>query len=140
MPVYHSAWRDDCSIERMVDVPRWLEVVLVALGIVMAIGMIVAVPLLVVRLPANYFVRGHRRGNPAMAVLRNVLGGILVLLGIAMLVLPGQGVLTILLGVSLVDLPIKDRALKWILERKKIRGAIQGMRAKYGRAPLLIPA
>ena len=70
------------------------------------------VPLLVVRMPADFFVRkgppadSFRGRHPVVRigslVLRNLLGLALVLAGIAMLVLPGQGILTIL---TITDTP-----------------------------------
>lgn len=55
---------------------------------------------------------GHKR------ILRNVLGFLVLLLGIAGLVLPFlQGVLMIVAGLAMIDLPIKHRAhvllLRW---------------------------
>jgi uncharacterized membrane protein YbaN (DUF454 family) len=49
-------------------------------------------------------------------VIRNALGVVLLLLGIAGLVLPIlQGWLMILVALSLIDLPIKHRAHVWLL-------------------------
>ena len=87
------------------------------LSVVTFIGSLIAIPLIIARLPVNYFVR-HRQTvderhklHPLMAkfvfVMRNGFGFIFLLAGIAMLVLPGQGIITILIGVSLMDFPKK---------------------------------
>ena len=61
------------------------------------------------------------------------------LFGIAMLVLPGQGIITILFGLSIVDLRIKRRVLRWLLERPAIEKSVQRLREKAGQPPLVIP-
>jgi hypothetical protein len=70
----------------------------------------VLLPVVITRLPATYFLSRKGRGISSQAqlprgpgrvlllVLRNILGASLILLGIALLVLPGQGLLTILVG------------------------------------------
>src|SRR5262245_56317316 len=94
---------------------------LVALAIGSAIAFVatlVAIPFILIRLPANYFdvrvprtwMQGH---HPALRLLgqivKNVAGFIFVLAGLSMLILPGQGVLTILIGISLLDFPGKQQ-------------------------------
>ena len=85
------------------------------LSVVTFVGSLVALPLLVARLPADYFVRPQqvtlpwRTARPVrnsiLCVLRNLLGFLLVLGGLAMLFLPGQGVLTIAVASSLRSIP-----------------------------------
>lgn len=72
-------------------------------------------------------------------VLRNVLGVVLVLLGIAMLLLPGQGLITLLVGVLLVDFPGKQRLVQRILGRPKVLSVVNKLRARHG-APPMAPA
>lgn len=97
------------------EVLTWLG----AASVVTFVAGLFLVPWLVVRLPADRFLVDPRatpagpRRHVALRVLfhvaHNLLGGVLVLAGIAMLVLPGQGILTILLGLSLLDLPGRQR-------------------------------
>jgi hypothetical protein len=91
-----------------------------ALSIVMAVGTLVVLPIIVARLPADYFTRDQRPTGgrtPTMTlrllslVGKNLLGLVLILAGVAMLVLPGQGILMILIGLMLMDVPGK-RALE----------------------------
>jgi hypothetical protein len=119
---------------------RRLEELLVIFSIGMAAAMIAAVPWLISRLPEDYFVRVRPPTSLLVKVTRNLLGVILILIGIAFLVLPGQGVLTIVLGLSLLDLRAKHGAMRWILKRPKIWNGLQGLRAKLGRPPLLMPS
>lgn len=103
----------------------------------------VVLPLVLVRLPADYFVRRPIRDwpttHPALHLvlvgLKNLLGGVFVLAGIAMLVLPGQGLLTIFLGILLLDFPGKRRVERWLIRRRRLLAAANWMRARYGQSP-----
>lgn len=106
------------------------------------------VPVVLVRLPSDYFVRKRRQPlllgarHPLLRllvrVLMNLLGVAVILMGIAMLVLPGQGVLTMLLGFLLLEFPGKFRAERWVISRAPVLGAVNWLRAKWGRAPIEI--
>jgi hypothetical protein len=76
------------------------------------------------------------------AVLRvgkNLFGVALVLLGIIMLVLPGQGVLSIILGLSLVDFPGRRALQCKLIRRPKVIDSINWIRKKFHRPPLKMP-
>jgi hypothetical protein len=113
---------------------------------VLVLGLVL-VPVVVKRLPADYFVHHHphrpREGKPVRFVLywmSNLLGALLVLAGVLMLVLPGQGVLTILAGLSLLDFPGK-RALQLRLVRiPQIQRTVDGIRRRAGKPPLRLDA
>jgi hypothetical protein len=123
----------------MPPLPGWLQIALVVFSVVMFVGTLVGIPYLIVRLPPDHFVRAPVRRSALVHMLRNVLGVVLVLLGIAMLVLPGQGVITILVGLSILDLPMKTRLIYRILSRPTVKDAVQKIRAKAGKPPLLLP-
>ncbi|MDI6808888.1 MAG: PGPGW domain-containing protein [Candidatus Eisenbacteria bacterium] len=109
---------------------------------------IVAVPMLMIRVPADYFAHPRRSrmlwaGKPPAirAVLlagKNLLGWILVAAGILMLVLPGQGILTILIGLMLLDFPGKFRVERWIVAHRPIFKLINWIRRRAGRPPLVL--
>lgn len=113
------------------------------------VASLLAVPWLVARIPADYFVRPaddgarFRNQHPTLAiifaVLRNLLGSVILLAGILMLVLPGQGLLTILLGIMLINFPGKRRLEILIIRRRSIERAIDWMRRRAGRQPLQFP-
>ena len=107
----------------------------------MSICGVLAVPWMVARMPADWFsrppqtLRGRLRAAPVATVTRNGLGLGLVLLGIALLFLPGQGVLTILLGTILTDLPLRDRGLRHVAQRPALARRLQHWRARAGVPP-----
>ena len=81
-----------------------------------------AIPVVIALLPADYFTEKHREekrtgARLVLAVVRNVLGALLLLAGVAMLVLPGQGVLMILTAIVVMDFPGKKK-LECKLARK----------------------
>ncbi|NQV23371.1 MAG: FMN-binding protein [Rhodopirellula sp.] len=113
------------------------------------VGSLVAVPWLVSKIPADYFVRtteeraDFRHQHPvavlAWRLFKNLLGAVLLLAGIAMLVLPGQGLLTILLGIMLIDFPGKRRLEILIIRRPSIYRALCWIRRRTGRDDLQLP-
>ena len=74
----------------------------------------------------------------SLLVGKNLLGWVVILLGIAMLVLPGQGILTIVIGMILINFPGKYRLERWIITRDSVLRAINAIRKRSGRAPLEI--
>jgi hypothetical protein len=120
-----------------------------AISALMFLGTLVAVPWLVVRLPADYFT--HRRSllhpdetahplvRGLVLVLKNVLGITFLLLGVAMLVLPGQGIITILIGLIFLDFPGKFELERKIINISSVHRAVNWMRKKAGKQPLKLP-
>lgn len=108
---------------------------------VASIGVALAV---VVHWPANRFSSTHApaRGPLPVAVLhaigRNVGGAVLILLGVAMSLpgIPGQGVLTIIIGITLLDIPGKRRIERRLIGRPRILRLLNRMRARFHRSPL----
>jgi hypothetical protein len=123
----------------------WLS----AVSMLMFVGSLIAVPWLVVRIPTDYFV--HRRHfvdrwksrHPLVRIslltTKNVCGVVLVLAGIAMLVLPGQGILTIVVGLMCLDFPGKFALEQRLVRQPPVIGAINWIRAKADRPPLELP-
>jgi hypothetical protein len=72
-------------------------------------------------------------------VAKNLCGVVLILAGIVMLVLPGQGILTILVGLICVDFPGKFAFERWAIRRRGVIHSINWLRKKAGREPLMSP-
>ena len=112
---------------------------------VMFVGSILAIPFLVARIPTDYFIEKKEapRQHPVLALLfaifKNTLGIVLILAGLAMLVLPGQGLLTLLIGLMLTSFPGKHALILRIVQRPAILNALNRMRAKANRPPLDMP-
>ncbi len=119
----------------------WLAIVAIASLVLPAVFL----PIVIVRLAADHFIvstheLNERRtgGGWVLFVLRNLLGVLLFVAGVALLFLPGQGLLTMLIGLLIVDLPGK-RALELRLVRKPtILNELNRLRARHGRPPFLV--
>ena len=124
-------------------------VLLAVLSVVMFFGSLALIPMLLARIPADYFARSEspftswRRRHPlasaALQVARNLLGVVLLLAGLAMMVLPGQGIITVLVALTLLNFPGKRRLELRIVRQRQVRGAIDWIRRRAGRPPLVIP-
>ncbi len=128
-------------------IPGEVLLAIFLVSIVAFIGTLVAIPAILIRLPADYF----NEEKPSMWMstyhpiirkishfLKNGVGYIFLLAGIAMLVLPGQGILTMLIGVSLIDFPGKRKFEKKLICVPGILKTINALRQKYGKPPLSI--
>ena len=110
----------------------------------MCLASLAVVTFFIVRIPADYFSKEHRppassvRARVAIAVLKNLAGVTLVLVGIVLSFpgIPGQGILTILVGLMLTDLPGVRRLERALARRRGVKRTIDAIRAKFGRDPL----
>ncbi len=139
-------------LERIWD---WLVEDVTWSGVLLTVGLFVAtftisilvVGFLLVKLPATYFLDSHNRDfwverHPVLRlagrVLKNLIGVGLIAVGIVMLIGPGQGILTILIGVMLVDFPGKRALERKLVGRPKVLHAVNHLRARYGKPPLVL--
>ena len=107
------------------------------------------IPWVITRLPHDYFIREKRiEWNPTprhpalallLATLKNVLGLSLVVLGILMLVTPGQGVLTLLIGLLLMNFPGKYRLERWLVSRPGVMRGLNWLRRRRHKLPFDVP-
>ncbi len=107
------------------------------------------VSLALVRLPANYFHSSHARAfwedkSRALrwsgVILKNLIGLILIIVGVLMSLpgIPGPGILTILLGIVMLDIPGKRPFETRLVRRPKVLNSINRLRARFDRPPLLL--
>ena len=139
----------------MAELMGWVhdhQVLFQTLGLVslaMFVVSLVVFPLVVANLPKNYFVRDRRdpahqqRRHPvvwvSLTVVKNVFGFTLILAGIAMLVLPGQGILTILMGLALTNFPGKFTLERRLVRQPSVGKALNRIRKLAGKPRLEIP-
>jgi Na+/proline symporter len=122
----------------------WIPLI-TAIGIAMAVASTLAIPWLLVRIPADYFV-SRKRPRPDRSLLgwliwllRNTVAVVLLLAGILMLILPGQGLLTILIGVGISTFPGKYRLERAIMRQPGVFRAANWIRRRYHRTPIIHP-
>ena len=112
------------------------------------VATLIVVPALVLRIPADYFTHTSRHRTPwaehhpvvrgALLIGKNVIGYCVLIAGIAMLVLPGQGLLTIAIGLMLVDFPGKYRLERWFVGRPAVLRSINWLRRRGGHPVLVV--
>jgi len=68
--------------------------------------------------------------------VKNVVGAVFVFAGFLMLFLPGQGVLTMLIGISMLDFPGKRKIEATLIGQPTVLSVINGMRQKFNKPPL----
>jgi hypothetical protein len=73
-----------------------------------------------------------------LKIFKNLAGAALLVAGVVMIFLPGSGALTIVLGLLLVDFPGKYDVLRKLLCRPKVSRAVNKLRQKFGRRPLVL--
>ncbi|HJN64581.1 MAG: PGPGW domain-containing protein [Pirellulales bacterium] len=130
----------------MPEIPTILHWLLVC-SVVMFVASLILLPYIVIRLPVDYFTRTaptqFARQHPLVRLLllgiKNLLGAILLGGGFIMLFTPGQGILAILIGLALIDLPGAHRLKMSLLARPRVIAALNKVRHLAHREPLLVP-
>ena len=108
-----------------------------------------AIAIVMVKIPANYFSSHYKQDflpdSPwlvrwSAVILKNIFGLLLIALGVVLSLpgVPGQGVLTILLGLIMLDIPGKRPLEAKIIQRPAVLSAVNKLRAKYNKPELQI--
>jgi hypothetical protein len=106
-----------------------------------------AIGIVLVKIPENYFSSHYQQDfmpnsswlvRWSVVIIKNIFGIFLVLLGIVLSLpgVPGQGVLTILLGLIMLDIPGKRPLEAKIIKRPTVLAAANNLRARYNKPPL----
>ena len=128
-----------------------------SLGWPLMVGVAVVLPALafaasvvvMLALPTDYFVRGSaRRGSwPSrgalrwlLVVLKNILGALVFLAGFVMALplVPGPGVVFMLVGMGMVDFPGKRALEQRILRQPSVLFSVNKLRARFGKPPMQV--
>jgi small-conductance mechanosensitive channel len=127
---------------------RHLLLATLFLLVILLIGSVVSLTVLI-RLSPDYFAAAHAQNyrnadhgilSRAGVILKNLLGAALIVLGVVLSLpgIPGQGLLTVLAGILLLDFPGKRKLLFKMLSRPSLLRSINRLRAKFSRPPLLV--
>lgn len=122
-------------------------VMLTLLSLVFFVGSLIAIPFILVRLPADFFdIRVPRHWmkdhHPVLRLvghlLKNVVGVVFLFAGFLMLFLPGQGILSMLIGISMLDFPGKRKLEARMIGQPTVLNAINRMRERFSKPPLIV--
>ena len=137
----------------LADIPDAVSWNTLAWGVGLFLGSVLismlVIGVLLVNLPATFFLDSHSREfwedrHPALKwtarIAKNLLGLLVIAFGVLLSLpgVPGQGLLTILVGIILLDFPGKRRLERAIVSRRAIRRRIDQLRAKFGKRPLVL--
>lgn len=122
---------------------------MITLSAVTFIGSLILIPWIIIRMPENYFLDEQRHLSQihefhpmyylAIRISKNLLGTLLFIAGLFMFILPGQGILTMLIGISLTDFPRKFQVERWFARKEKVLRTLNWIRHKAQRPPLQRP-
>lgn len=135
----------------VVTIQQWVStdmlIGLTIASIVGFVGSLIAIPWILIRLPSDYFdtrVPRHwmKDQHPVLRIIglmiKNVIGVVFLLAGFLMLFLPGQGLLTMLVGISLMDFPNKRKLEARIVGQHTVLNAVNKMRHKFNQLPFTL--
>ena len=118
--------------------------VLVALGwALLTAGSFAIVLRILLALPPDYFQSERALGTSwtAVRLARNAAGLVLIAVGLILSIpgVPGQGALTVLTGILLVDFPRRRSLERALVRRPGVLPALNRLRARFNRPPLRPP-
>jgi hypothetical protein len=117
-------------------------------SIVVCLVGLAAIPFVLVRLPQDHFVKpdppflpppGSGIGAWIWMVVRNLLGVAMLIAGLAMMFLPGPGIVGLILGLSLIQCPYKKKIESYFVRRPFVHETINNLRKKHNVPPLDLP-
>ena len=116
-------------------------------SIISFFGSLIIIPRLIINLPPDFFLKRKKSVSVKQIVvfrvtfflLKNFLGFLLLLCGILMLFIPGQGLLTMFLGLVLLDFPGKYKLQLYCLKVRPVRRSLNWIRRKYEKEAFIFP-
>lgn len=118
-----------------------------------AIAYFIFISYIITKLDKRYFIRRqlseedgiipphltsmHSNRTKLLKMAKMLVGVSFLLIGLVMLVLPGQGLITMLIGFSLLPFPGKNKMEQNILSRKSVRSSLNWIRIKANKDPFI---
>ena len=125
---------------------EWMSYIAIA-SIVFFIVSIVLIPKIIARIPSNYFIvrsdtsvsSSASVGKLMLSIFRNIIGSFLIFCGIVMLITPGQGLLTILAGLFILDFPGKFKLELYLIKKPSVLKTLNWIRHKQNVPDFQLP-
>jgi hypothetical protein len=119
---------------------RWAWLIGIVTLLIFGGSLVVTVGL-IITLPDDYWRRtsrtAGRKGHPLQSLVRNIAAVCLLTAGVIMLLMPGQGILTLLAGFFISDFPCRRRVIDALLKSSRIQGSLNHLRKRFGKDPFL---
>ncbi|SFQ09814.1 Putative transmembrane protein (PGPGW) [Nitrosomonas cryotolerans] len=135
-------------IQQWVPIDNNTLIGLTLISIISFIGSLIVIPLILIYISTDYFdtrVPRHWMKNHHLVLriiglmIKNIMGILFIVTGFIMIFLPGQGLLTILIGISLLNFPGKRVIEARIIREPRILRTINAIRYKFAKPPLILP-
>ena len=125
---------------------EWMSYIAIA-SMVFFIVSIILIPKIIARIPSNYFINRSNTsvsspasvGELILSILRNIIGSFLIFCGIVMLITPGQGLLTILAGLFILDFPGKFKLELYLIKKPSVLKTLNWIRHKQNVPDFQLP-
>ncbi len=137
------------TMSRFLELHKWLIGSLVAASAAMFLVTLIVLPLVIIAVRPDYFSAPYRAPGPwrhrhpaislLLAALKNMAGALFVVSGLLMCFVPGQGLLSMLVGLTMMNYPGKYRLERWIVTRRPIWRSLCWLRARAHVPPLVHP-
>ncbi len=143
-------WFEDIRqwLERFWESLTWVKIAwglaITVVSIIASYGLIVVG---MIKIPADYFSSSYEKKVDSdkhfsvrwgAVIIKNTIGFIMIIAGIIMIFTPGPGVPTILLGLIMMDIPGKRPLEAKLIQRPMVLSAVNELRAKYNKPPLIM--
>lgn len=116
----------------------WVGIV----SFVVFVASLLLTPILLGKVPQDYFVHTNQQkveikhlGHLIIVISRTIVGFVLLIAGIIMLVTPGQGIISILLGLFLMEFPGKRKLELKLINHEPTFKALNWLRGKANKDP-----
>jgi len=116
----------------------WVGIV----SFVVFVASLLLTPILLGKIPRDYFIHTNQHkveinhlGHLIIVVIRSLVGFVLLIAGIIMLVTPGQGIISILLGLFLMEFPGKRKLELKLINHEPTFKALNWLRGKANKDP-----
>ena len=135
-------------VNLILDFVRVHKFLIGGISLAMFLVSLILVPVFVQTLPPDYFKKKKIRAKPKWVplpmhilylVVKNIIGIVLIVLGLAMLVLPGQGLITLIIGIILTDIPGERKAFLFVLRKTPVLKGMNWLRKKKNIPPFELP-
>jgi hypothetical protein len=128
---------------RAMDFAKAHAAALLGISLAMLVTTLVVFPFVIARLPARYFAERSRPAPHSRHMLvhwilmafKNLLGLALAMAGVLLLFLPGQGLLTLIVGLTIMNYPGKFVFERWLVRRPRVLPALNWLRSRFGAPP-----
>lgn len=134
-------------LARALDYAESHAALLLGISLALLVTTLIAFPFVIARLPARYFAERSRLAPRSRHVVvhwiitafKNLVGLALVIAGVLLLFLPGQGVLTLIVGLAIMNYPGKFVIERWLVRRPRVLPALNWLRRRFGAPPFEAP-